>query len=88
MKKLIIIFSLIFLIGVLSSLPKKDTKIELSVSTWGSQTEISTIKKHEEMKMPPAIIRRWHIFMMSENTPNCSFENNLGCTMTDAIKGQ
>ena len=32
--------------------------------------------------MPPAIIRRWHIFMMSENTPNCSFENNLDCTMT------
>ena len=32
--------------------------------------------------MPPAIFRRWHIFMMSENNPNCSFGNNLGCTMT------
>ena len=32
--------------------------------------------------MPPAKIRRWHIFMMSENNPNCSFENNMGGTMT------
>ena len=32
--------------------------------------------------MPPANIRRWHIFMMLENNSNCSFENNLECTMT------
>lgn len=88
MKRLIfLIFLCMFFI---SACTKKDGRVEITYSTWGSQTEIQTIKQiikdfeHEypEIKIkllhiPDNYFQKLHLLVASDLSPDVIFVNNL-----------
>ena len=93
MKKLYLIFSL-FVLLLCSSCSKSDDKVVISFSTWGSQSEINTIKyliddfeknnsniKVELVHIPDNYFQKLHLLIASNLAPDVMFINNLNFKM-------
>ncbi len=88
MKKFLTLF--LFVIILFSSGCKRDNKIHISYSTWGSQSEISTIKslvsdfekenpsiKIDLIHIPDNYFQKLHLLIASNLAPDVIFINNL-----------
>ena len=93
MKRLVLIFSIVFLL-LCTSCAKKEDKISISFSTWGSQSEIATIKylisnfekenpdiKIKLIHIPDNYFQKLHLLIASNLTPDVMFVNNLNFRM-------
>ncbi len=90
MRKILFLFSIIFLFFFSACDTQKDTKRHLSFSTWGSQSEIKTIKflieKFEEknpdikinlIHIPDNYFQKLHLLIASNLSPDVIFINNI-----------